>query len=157
MIHTKKKQVQVRASRKTELLRIEKNNFPNFMGEFPKKAYHLLMQIIAYTNARLLQANSEVTTHYEISQAITKLPDVSMKSIYGLLDTIEQILAVDQILYLEKNPVVEEYFKLRYHSGLSQKIQNNIITLPGNICEFSQLDTQIENIFLNRASTALRL
>lgn len=137
------KQVQIIANRNTTLLAIEwKKDFPNFVNAFPRDGYTLLTTIIDIANTRLLRANKELTANYEVNIAISKIKDISMSSIYKLLLIFESILWVDQIMYFEKNIVMDEYYKLRYNSKSKHSLQNKIIKFPGEILDFQKLSEE---------------
>lgn len=137
---SKEKEVQIVANRKTVLLSIKwKKEFPAFVNEFPQDWYSLLTTIIDIANTRLLRANKELTANYEVNVAISKIKDVSMSSIYKLLLIFESILQVDQIMYFEKNLVMDEYYKLRYDSKSEQALQNKIIKFSWESLDFKKL------------------
>lgn len=137
------KQVQIIANRDTSLLSIEwKTAFPNFVSEFPQDAYTLLTAIIDIANTRLLRANSELTANYEVNVAISKIKDISLSSIYKLLLVFESILWVDQIMYFEKNLVMDEYYKLRYDSKNEKSLRNTIIKFPDEKLDFEKLEDE---------------
>ncbi len=141
------KEVCISAQRDTLLLRIHgKNMFPKFVEAFPKEAYTLLLHIIELTNTRLLRANREVTANYEISCAISEIQQINMKAIISLLATFQSIVQADEILYFEKNIVLDDYFKLKYHSQTAEKLQNTILKFENNT--FSAETLKQENISL---------
>ena len=74
------------------------------------------MDIIELSNSRLTRANREITAIYEVNVPISKIKDFSANSLYKLLIVFESILEVDQIMYFEKNLVIDHYFKLKYDS-----------------------------------------
>lgn len=124
------KQVQIRASQNTRILKIHgKKDFPKFVSKHPQLWYDVLMSVISIANSRLTKANREVTANYEVSIAISKIKDFSASSIYKLLLIFESILEVDQIMYFEKNLVVDHYFKLKYNSLNKHSLQNSILKL----------------------------
>jgi len=125
------KEVQIVANRNTVLLSIEwKKAFPKFVQAFPQDGYRLLTTIIDIANTRLLRANKELTANYEVNVAISKIKDISTSAILKLLLVFESILWVDQILYFEKNLVMDEYYKLRYDSKNKSSLLNKIIKFP---------------------------
>lgn len=129
--HSNPKEVRIRAKRDTQLLYIEwKKEFPKFVTEFPKIAYWVLISIIDISNSRLLRANREVTANYEVNIAISKIKDISITSINKLLLVFESILQVDQIMFFEKNIVMDNYYKLKYDSKNEKCLQNKIIKFP---------------------------
>lgn len=129
--HNEPKQVQILANRKTTILKIEwKKAFPKYVTAFPKDGYKVLTSIISIANTRLLRSNRQLTANYEVSMAISKIKDISITSIYKLLLIFQSILQVDQIMYFEKNKVMDSYYKLKYDSKNSDAIQNKIIKFP---------------------------
>ncbi len=128
LLESKAKEVQVRASSDSTLLKIHgKNDFPKFVNAYPELWYDVLMAIVSIANTRLNKANREITANYEINIAISKIKDFSAHSLYKLLLVCESILWVDQIIYFEKNLVVDHYFKLKYNSLNTHSLQNSIL------------------------------
>ncbi len=143
------KEVQVVANRNTILLKIEgKKQFPQFVSKFPKEGYQLLTTIIEIANNRLLRANKELTANYEVNIAISKIKDISLSSIYKLLVAFESILWVDQVLFFEKNLVMDSYYKLKYNSKKKRSLQNTIIKFPHEILDIKKITD--EGIELSR-------
>lgn len=131
LTHKSKKEVQVRAISESIILSIDTtHDFPSFVKSHPQAAYHLLLKIIELSNKRLLQANSQLTAHYEISKAISKMWKIDFKSITELLEIFQSIMQAEAIVYIEKNFALEGYYKIRYNSSLKEKVQNTIIELP---------------------------
>lgn len=131
LTHNDPKEVQIRANRDTQILSIHwKKDFPKFVTKHPKIWYHLLTSIIDIANSRLLRANRELTANYEVNVAISKIKDISISSINKLLLVFESILQVDQIMFFEKNIVMDEYYKLKYDSKNEKCLQNKIIKFP---------------------------
>ena len=91
-------------------------DFPAFVKSQPQSAYHLLLKIIELSNKRLLEANSQLTAHYEISKAISQMGKIDFKSIVELLEIFQSILKADSIIYIEKNFALDGYYKIRYSS-----------------------------------------
>lgn len=134
------KEVRITANRETILLRIEwKKKFPEFVTHYPREWYALLTTIIEIANTRLLRANRELTANYEVNVAISKIKDISMASIYKLLVVFESILWVDQIMFFEKNLVMENYFKLKYDSKNEKSMQNKIIKFENDTFDLEKL------------------
>ncbi len=129
--HSEPKEVQIVAHRATTLLKIEwKKAFPEYVTAYPRDWYNVLTNIISIANTRLLRSNRQLTANYEVSVAISKIKDISITSIYKLLLVFQSILGVDQIMYFEKNRVMDSYYKLRYDSKNTDSIQNKIIKFP---------------------------
>lgn len=136
------KEVQIKANRDTTLLRIEWSKFPEFVTNFPKDWYALLTTIIDIANTRLLRANKELTANYEVNIAISKIKDISLTSIYKLLLLFESILWVDQIMYFEKNLVMDDYYKLKYDSKNIKSIQNTILKFENEKLDLEKLKSE---------------
>ena len=138
--NTNPKEVQIVANRDTTLLYIEgQKEFPKFVTRFPIEWYALLTTIIDIANTRLLRANKELTANYEVNVAISKIKEISLTSIYKLLLIFESILWVDQVMFFEKNLVMEDYYKLKYDSKNKKSLQNTIIKLPGWVFDIKKL------------------
>lgn len=138
--HSEPKEVQIIANRNTLLLKIEwKKAFPTYVTAFPKDAYEVLITIISIANSRLLRSNRQLTANYEVNVAISKIKDISITSIYKLLLIFQSILQVDQIMYFEKNRVMDSYYKLRYNSKNKSSIQNKIIKFEDETLSFDTL------------------
>lgn len=154
--HKEPKEVQIIANRDTILLKINgKKDFKNFVRDFPNDWYELLTTIIDISNTRLLRANRELTANYEVNIAISKIKDISMTSIYKLLLIFESILWVDQIMYYEKNLVVEHYYKLKYDSKNKKSLQNTILKFTS--WEFDRDVALSENIKLSKFIRSTKL
>lgn len=139
------KEVQIRAHVDTTLLKINaKKDFPKFISENPIAWYKLLTTIIQLWNTRLSKANREITANYEVNVAISKIKDFSQTTLYKLLIVFQWILEVDQIMYFEKNLVMDNYFKLKYNSLDQKSIKNQILKFNDDTFDIDQL--QKENI-----------
>lgn len=138
--HSDPKEVQIVASRDTTLLKINwKTDFPKYVSAFPEDAYEVLVSVISIANSRLLRSNRQLTANYEVNVAISKIKDISITSIYKLLLVFQSILWVEQIIYFEKNRVMDTYYKLRYDSKNENAIQNKIIILENNSLDIEAL------------------
>jgi CRP-like cAMP-binding protein len=154
--HDKPKEVWIIANRETTLLSIAwKTAFPEFVSKFPRDGYALLTTIIDIANTRLLRANSELTANYEVNIAISKIKDISLSSIYKLLLVFESILWVDQIMYFEKNFVMDEYYKLRYDSKNEKSMRNTIIKFQDEKLDFEKLKEK--NIEISKYKRYIKL
>ena len=127
LIRKQKKEVRIRATRETILLKIAWDIFVDFVREFPSESYQLLIHIIAHGNDRLLKANTEITANYEISRSIAHIKNFDTQNIEKVLETIETILESENILYLEKNTIVPWYYKVKYSCGLGNIYWENAI------------------------------
>jgi len=120
LIHNRKKEVRIKSTRPSTLLKIARENFINFVRSYPSESYELLIHIISHTNQRLLKANIEMTANYEISQAIAHIKNFDNTSIEELLHKMKIILSSESVIYVEKNMIVEGYYKLKYLQGVQQ-------------------------------------
>ena len=138
--HSEPKEVQIVANRNSILLKIEgKTDFPKYVSAYPKDAYEVLTTVISIANSRLLRSNRQLTANYEVNVAISKIKDISITSIYKLLLVFQSILQVDQIMYFEKNRVMDSYYKLRYDSKNKSAIQNKILKFENETLDFDIL------------------
>ncbi len=146
---SEKKQVQIKANRNTVLLAVDaKKDFPKFVEQEPQEAYNLLLAIIDLSNLRLLRANREVTANYEVSKAISSIHRFDLHTVFWLLQTFKSILEADSILYFEKNMVMDDYYKLKYHSNMEFEMDKQIFKFPENTLSLVQLEQ--ESIPLDR-------
>lgn len=156
--HDNPKQVQIRANKNTILYAIDgKVDFPKYVTKFPKEWYNILINIIDIVNSRLLKANRELTANYEVNIAISKIKDISISSIYKLLLVFQSILQIDQIMYFEKNRVMDSYYKLRYDSKNKSSIQNKIIKFENETMDFDILQKESIELCKYIRSTKLSL
>lgn len=124
------KEVKVIANEKTELLKIDgKKWLSKFIENFPKQWLNLLTHIISISNRRLLESNYLLTTSYEISKMISKIEVFDNKNIFLLLDRLNKIIRTKYIIFIEKNPVIKNYVKVKYDTREAWKLQNNLIDL----------------------------
>jgi len=151
------KEVQIRANRDTVLYKINAQDFPKFTTKHPKTAYSILTTVISLSNTRLLRANREVTANYEVNIAISKISNISADSIYKLLFVFESILWVDQIMFFEKNLVMDNYYKLKYDSKSEHSLQNKIIKFPDNSVDKKTLEDEWIIVSKNIRSVELAL
>jgi hypothetical protein len=75
-----------------------------------------LKYIIYISNGRLLKSNALITANYKVTQEILDIKEVNNKNIFKLIDKLEDIINIDYSLYLEKNPVLENYLVIKYDS-----------------------------------------
>ena len=139
LIRNHKKEVRIRASRNSTLLAIPGTKFVDFVRAYPSESYGLLIHIIAHTNDRLLKSNSEITANYEISRAIAHLENFDIESIEELLKTIQVILDSENIMYIEKNSVMQWYYKLKYHQWVNDFSPEDSVIYLWN--EWFKIDT----------------
>lgn len=140
----KPKEVKIIAKRKSILLSINaKNWLNNFSKEYPEQWLNLLKYIIFLWNKRLLESNTLITTTYKISKEIIELEKINNKNIFLLLDKVKEITDISYILYFEKNPVVNNYIKLKYDTRKKWILQDEIIEITDN--KLNLLNLKIDN------------
>lgn len=150
------KEVRIKANRDTVLLKIHgREKFPEFVSHFPREWYALLTTVIEIANTRLLRANKELTANYEVNIAISKIKDISMTSVYKLLLIFESILWVDQIMFFEKNLVMDNYYKLKYNSKDEQSRKNTIMKFENETLDIEKLKT--DDIKLSKYARSVKL
>lgn len=119
------KQTRILAQAKTELIAINwKEWLKWYIKENPEAGTELLIHIIDKTNNRLNEVNSQISINYEIETSIRELKEINLWWLIYLLEKVNSLLNSDYIIYIEKHPVVENYFSLKYDSRISQKILN---------------------------------
>ena len=134
------KQVRIKATKKTTLLEIEaKNSFEEFLLKHTKKWVDLLSSIIYISNKRLLEANFLITSSYKINKHISEINEFNNKNLFEILDELEKTINWKYVLYLEKNPVLENILILKYDSRHKWKMQENIIDLWDGILDMDDL------------------
>jgi len=143
LIEQKPKEVRVRAESDSQLLSIRGGSaFETFVKNEPRLWYTVMLGIISLSNERILKSNKEITANHEINLAISKIKDFSLDAIYKLIIIIQGILEVDQIMYFEKNLVMDHYFKLRYDSYQAHSVQNTILKFENNQVDFDLLEKE---------------
>jgi len=81
--HLKPKEVSIIAKRDTFLLGINgEKDFPNFFRKFPDIAFDIIKSIIDITNIRLLKANKQITSSFEINKIINSIDSIDMRTIF---------------------------------------------------------------------------
>ncbi len=134
------KYASIKAKRKSLVIYINaKEWLADFSKKYPEEWMELLKYIIYLSNQRLNNSNFLITANYKISQEIIKLEEINNKSIFWLLDKIEDIIHVNHILFLEKNPVMENYLTIKYDSRKKWKMLSEIIEITDNKLELLEL------------------
>ena len=127
------KQVKIISLDKVILLKIDaKHWMQEFIKNFPSQWIELLSSIIDITNKRLLESNFLVTSNYSMSKTISEIEIYDNKNLFKILYEFNKILWSEYILYLEKNPVIDNYMVVKYDSRYNGKMQNNIVDLQDN-------------------------
>jgi len=133
LIETKAKEVSIQSTIDTEILFIDvAKNYKKFTLQYPLLSENILLYIIELNNQRLLQSNNEITTNYEISTVISQMKYINSRSVYTLLDTIEHVLWVEQIMFVEKNQALRDTYILKYDSLSEKKIKNTVLNIKSN-------------------------
>ncbi|MBT3853400.1 hypothetical protein HOF65_05505 [bacterium] len=70
--------------------------------------------MIYLANKRLSEANYLITAAFKISSEIRALENISNKKIFEVLEMLKNSVEVDDIIYYEANPVMENYVTLKY-------------------------------------------
>lgn len=142
------KEVRIRAIDSVELLCINaKTEFPQFLGQNPSEALYLFGFIVAETNKRLLAANKQIIGTYEINKTISEIETIDNKSVFMLIDKIRAIAGCSYLLFLEKNPYVENTMVLKYDTRMKWKAQDVPITFSGN---FPPEDFRKNKVYVSR-------
>lgn len=127
------KQVSVKAKKMTQVIYINAIEWlDNFSKKFQKEAMWLLKYVIFLWNNRLNKSNSLITSSHEISKEIIKIDTFNSKTIFELIDTIKDIIDVSEIIYLEKNPVMDEYLTLKYKTSKKWILQDDVVKITDN-------------------------
>ena len=115
------KEVRIRASQNSTLLSIEaKKWIHDFLIKHTKEWIELFKHIIDQSNERLLKSNSQIASTYQMNKAISSLNKIDNKSIFSLMDEFKSIIKADSIKYIEKNPVLDDYYTLKYDTNKSR-------------------------------------
>lgn len=127
------KSVSIIAKRKTLVIWINATKWlDEFMKVNPSEAMNLLKYIIYQWNNRLSEANYLITSTYKISQEISELKEINNKSIFYIIDKMKESLKVDDILYYEVNPIIQNYMTLRYNTKHKWRMQNWLTSIEDN-------------------------
>jgi len=141
------KQVKIIANTKTSILSIEaKNSFEKFLLKHTKWWVDLLSSIIYISNKRLLEANFLITSSYKINKHISEINEFNNINLFEILDEFSKIIISDYVIYIEKNPVLENYVTLKYDSRKKWKMQQTIIDLKDWILDFEDFKREWINI-----------
>lgn len=99
----------------------------NFINKHPIEWLNLLRHIISITNKRLLSSNKLITVNHEVVKSIMQIENINEKNIFMVIDKIKLITWYDYILFLEANPVVNNYYTLKYDTREKWKLKDDII------------------------------
>ncbi len=123
------KQVLAKANKDSKLLVLKAENLEKFLVAFPVEWKNFLINIISTISNRVNIWNKYITSIYEINKSINNLEKINYLEIFKILEKIKLILDVEFIIYLEKNPVVENVYSYKYDSKNPLKMQNKIIDI----------------------------
>ena len=153
------KEVRVSSSWNSIILKIDaRKKIQDFMKKYPSEWLDLLKYIIEISNKRLLKSNSLITSTYEMNKTISSLKKINNKAFFELIIKFEKILGSEYIIYLEKNPVMEDYAKIKYDTREANKMIDETIELDKKQLNLEKLQNLEKYNFietLNIADTIL--
>lgn len=154
---TEEKQVSIRAINDVELLYIDaKNWIQDFIKQEPELWTNILVHIIDTWNKRLLESNYLVTSNFEMSKHISQIESFDNKNIFSLIDSFHKIIWVDYIIFLEKNPVMDNYMTIKYDSRNKWIMQDNIVDLWDKKLDIDDLKRDWVQVVTNNYIQELR-
>ena len=135
------KQASLIAEKDTKLLKIDATaGIQNLTEQHPKIALELLKYMIHLSNKRLLLSNAQIVASYKMTQAISEITHLDRASIQWLLEKFKNIIGCDSMLYVEKNPVVANYYSLQYDSRNKKYAPDSLIQHISDINDTSLLE-----------------
>lgn len=139
----KPKEVKIIATKPSVLIGINAQKWlDEFTKKYPNEAMNLLKYIIHSSNQRINQWNSLITANYKVTQEILKIKEVNNKSIFNLIDKLEEIIHIDYSLFLEKNPVLDNYLTLKYDSRNKWKMLDEVIEITDSQLDLLEFKTK---------------
>ena len=137
------KSVNIISRSKSLLLSIDAEKLVNiFAVKYKQEAFSLLKYIIYLTNKRLTEANYLITSTYAISKEIIELNEITNKTIFSLIEKLKESIKINDIIYYEINPVMENYITMKYDTRIPWKMLNEVIELTNN--KLNLLDLQLK-------------
>ncbi len=134
------KQVSIKAKVKTKIIYINAiSGLDEFSTKHTQKAFNFLKYIIHLSNNRLNESNSLITSSYKINREISSMNNFNFKTIFELIEKIKNISSVDNIIFLEENPILEEYLTVKYNTLEPWKMQDKIIKVTDNKLDLLEL------------------
>ena len=118
------KEVLAKAITNTEVIAISWDKIKEFVKKSPEIWYEMLQYIIIETNKRLLESNKIITSNSEIENTINALEKITQKSIFWVIDKIQDISGVDYILFFERHEALPKYLILKYDSRKPNQMQD---------------------------------
>jgi len=144
--NSKPKEVKIIANTNTTLLAINAKDWLNkLIKKYPLEWLDLLKHLINLTNSRLLESNSLFTATYEINRKILSLDNITIKSIFEIINTIKSVIWCDYILYLEKYEYIDKTLVLKYNTSKHMKMLDILIELKSNKLELNDLENFKDN------------
>lgn len=149
----KPKEVNIIARSKTLLIYINANKLiKTFAITHKTEAFNLLRYIIFLSNKRLSESNSLITSTYKVSKEISKLEVINNKSIFYIIEKMKESLNIDDILYYEINPVVQDYITMKYDTRLPWKLLNLVTETADNELELLSYKYEWYHVFKQKLS-----
>ncbi len=127
--NSKPKEVLVKSVENTKLIFIQAKNLDNFLEKYPTQTKNFLLEIIETINKRVNIWNKYITSIYEINKMVNNLQKINYLEIFKIFEKIKLIMWVKFLIYLEKNPVIENIFSYKYNSDFPLKMQNKVIDI----------------------------
>lgn len=147
------KQVNIIARSKVSMISISAHKLVNiFAVTHRDDAFTLLRYIIHLSNKRLSDSNSLITSTYKISQEISKLEEVNNKTIFYIIEKMKETLNIDDILYYEINPVMQDYITQKYDTRTPWKLLNWVTEVADNEMNLLHYRTEWYHVFKQRLS-----
>ena len=138
------KWVNISAKSKTMLLSINAKEWMDAFGEeYPTEAFKLLKYMIFLANKRLSEANYLITAAFKISSEIRALENISNKKVFEVIEKLKNAVDVDDIIYYEANPVMENFVTLKYDTRQKWVMQNEIKEITNT--KLDLLDLKVDN------------
>lgn len=146
------KEVSILALEDTFLYFIEAKIFQDFIKDFSEIWVKFLSEIINLSNKRLLESNFLLTSNYKISELIANSSEFSNKNLFKIIDEFENIINAKYIIFVEKNYVLDDFFKIIYDSRKPWKLlDEGLFEVKNNnfdLQKLSDFDLVKENILL---------
>jgi hypothetical protein len=99
------------------------------LKKYPKDWIILLSQIIDISNKRLLESNFLITSSHTITKYISEIWEFNNKNLFDIIDKLLTIYSSKFIIYIEKSPVFDNIFILRYNTKNPWKMQEKILQI----------------------------
>lgn len=142
----KEKEVKIQATITTSLLYIDaKYELNQFTKKHPEEWLNLLKYIIYLSNKRLLESNYLITANYKVSQEISKIKEINNKSVFELIQKLKDIVNADYIVYLEENPIMQNYTTIKYDTRKEWKMLDIVIETAENKLSILELKNEWYN------------